>query len=141
MNIAGLAIGIACCVLIFQYVAYERSYDSFTEKRIKLSACDWMHTSRENLHGSLQPHTPPSALYVEKDFPEVEDYCRLIDADLLLSNEERNVKFNEEKGYYADPSFLSMFNLQLIKGNPKTALDALWENFALGKNRKEIFWE
>jgi putative ABC transport system permease protein len=32
MNIAGLAIGISCCLLIFEYVAYERSYDSFHQK-------------------------------------------------------------------------------------------------------------
>jgi len=42
----------------------------------------------------------------------------------LLSNDERNIKFKEEKGYFADASFLSMFNVQLVKGNLKTALDA-----------------
>jgi putative ABC transport system permease protein len=61
---------------------------------------------------------------MKKDFPEVEEFCRLHDANLLLSNEEKNIKFSEQKGYYADPSFLSMFNVQLVKGNPKTALDA-----------------
>ena len=48
---------------------------------------------------------------MKKDFPGVEDFCRLHDADLLLSNDEKNVKFSEEKGYYADPSFLRMFNV------------------------------
>ncbi|MCW3107889.1 MAG: FtsX-like permease family protein [Segetibacter sp.] len=62
---------------------------------------------------------------MKKDFPEVENYCRLALADLLLSNEERNVKFNESKGYYADPSFLSMFNIRVLKGDPKTALSGL----------------
>ena len=31
MNIAGLAVGITCCLLIFEYVAYERSYDTFNK--------------------------------------------------------------------------------------------------------------
>ena len=60
---------------------------------------------------------------MKKDFPEVENFCRLHDADLVLSNDERNVKFKEEKGYYADPSFLYMFNVKLLEGNPKVALD------------------
>ncbi len=60
---------------------------------------------------------------MKKDFPEVEDFCRLIDAELLLSNDEKNVKFTEQKGYYTDPSFLRMFNVQLLKGNAANALD------------------
>ena len=61
---------------------------------------------------------------MKRDFPEVQDFCRLIDANVLLSNDARNIKFKEDKGYYADPSFLDMFGVKLIKGNPKTALDA-----------------
>jgi putative ABC transport system permease protein len=124
LNIAGLAIGIACCVLIFQYVAYERSYDSFPEKADQIVRLRLDSYQQGKLAWKSATSYPAFGPTLKKDFPEVEDYCRLIDADLLLSNEERNVKFNEEKGYYADPSFLSMFNLQLIKGNPKTALDA-----------------
>jgi putative ABC transport system permease protein len=59
---------------------------------------------------------------MKRDFPEVENFCRLYDANLLLSNDEKNVKFTEEQGYYADTSVLSMFNIQLLKGNPATAL-------------------
>ena len=50
---------------------------------------------------------------MKRDFPEVEDFCRLIDANLLLSNDERNIKFQEDKGYFADPSCLSIFGIQL----------------------------
>src|SRR4030095_3999347 len=67
---------------------------------------------------------PACGPFMKRDYPEVEDYCRLIDADVLLSNDARNVKFEEEKGYFADPSVLSMFGVKLVKGNPKTALDA-----------------
>ncbi len=62
---------------------------------------------------------------MKKDFPEVEDYCRLASAELLLSNEQGSIKFQEKKGYYADPSFLSMFNIHVIAGDPKTALKGL----------------
>ena len=139
LNIAGLAIGIACCILIFQYVAYERSYDSFPEKADQIVRLRLDSYQQGKLAWKSATSYPAFGPTLKKDFPEVEDYCRLIDADLLLSNEERNVKFNEEKGYYADPSFLSMFNLQLIKGNPKTALDAPGKILLSEKTAKKYF--
>ena len=139
LNIAGLAIGIACCVLIFQYVVYERSYDSFPEKADQIVRLRLDSYQQGKLAWKSATSYPAFGPTLKKDFPEVEDYCRLIDADLLLSNEERNVKFNEEKGYYADPSFLSMFNLQLIKGNPKTALDAPGKILLSEKTAKKYF--
>jgi putative ABC transport system permease protein len=123
LNIAGLAIGIACCILIFQYVAYERSYDSFPTKADQVVRLRLDSYQQGKLSWKSATVYPPFGPTMKKDFPEVEDFCRLIDADMLLSNEERNVKFNEDKGYYADASFLSMFNVQLIKGNPRTALN------------------
>ena len=123
INIIGLAIGIACCLLIFQYVAFERSYDRFPSKSgdiVRLSMDSYQQGKLSWKSATVYPAFGPT---MKKDFPEVVDFCRLIDAEFLLSNDERNVKFKEEKGYYADPSFLSMFNIQLLKGNPKTALD------------------
>jgi len=139
LNIAGLAIGIACCILIFQYVAYERSYDSFPEKANQIVRLRLDSYQQGKLAWQSATSYPAFGPTLKKDFPEVEDYCRLIDADLLLSNDERNVKFNEEKGYYADPSFLSMFNVQLTKGNPKTALDAPGKILLSEKTAKKYF--
>lgn len=123
LNIFGLAIGIACCLMIFQYVAYERSYDSFQPAakdivRLRLDAYQQGKLSWQS--ATVYPAFGPT---MKKDFPEVEEFCRIYDANLLLSNEERSVKAKEEKGYYADASFLSMFDVQMISGNPKTALD------------------
>jgi len=122
LNIFGLAIGIACCLLIFQYVAFEKSYDDFLPNanhmvRLRL---DIYQQGRLNWQSAtVYPAFGPT---MKKDFPEVEDFCRLTNADLSLSNDERDVKFNEQKAYYADASFLSLFNIQLIKGDPKTVL-------------------
>ncbi len=122
LNISGLAIGIACCFLIFQYVAYERSYDSFSDKSDQIVRLRLDSYQQGKLSWKSATSYPAFGPTMKKDFPEVENYCRLIDANFLLSNDEKKIKFNEEKGYYADPSFLSMFKLHLIKGNPATAL-------------------
>src|SRR5215510_12965723 len=102
LNIAGLAIGIACSILIFQYVAYERSFDNFAQDRIvRLRLDSYQQGKLSWKSATVYPAFGPT---MKKDFPELEDFCRLIDADLLLSNDAKNVKFTENKGYYADPS-------------------------------------
>ena len=139
LNILGLAIGIICCLLIFQYVAFERSYDRFpknADRIVRLRLDSYQQGKLSWKSATVYPAFGPT---MNKDFPEVEDFCRLIDADLLLSNDEKNVKFSEDKGYYADPSFLSMFNVQLIKGNPKTALDAPDKLLLSEKTAKKYF--
>jgi putative ABC transport system permease protein len=134
-NILGLAIGITCCLLIFQYVAYERSYDKFNDK------ADQVVRLRLDLHDqgklTMQSATvfPGLGTLLKKEFPEVENYCRLIDTriswlknemiqnNIVLANEERNVKALENKGYYADQSFLDIFTIPLIEGNRASLLN------------------
>jgi len=122
LNILGLAIGLSCFLLIFEYVAHERSYDRFNALagrivRVRLDR----YRSGELLWKSATVY-PAIAPTMKKDFPEVEDFCRLIDAELLFSNDERNVKFSETKGYFADPASLRMLGVNLLAGNPAAAL-------------------
>ena len=134
-NILGLAIGITCCLLIFQYVAYERSYDKFNEK------ADEIVRLRLDLHDqgklTMQSATvfPGLGSILKKEFPEIGNYCRLIDTriswlknemvqnNIVLANDERNVKALENKGYYADQSFLDMFTIPVIEGNRASLLN------------------
>ncbi len=122
LNILGLATGLSCFLLIFEYVAYERSYDRFQDLagrivRVRLDS----YRSGELLWKSATVY-PAIAPTMKKDFPEVENFCRLHDAELLLSNDERNVKFSETKGYFADPASLRMLAVNLQSGDPATAL-------------------
>ena len=123
LNIFGLALGITCCLLIFQYVAFEKSFDRFekqTDQIVRLRLDSYHAGELQWKSATSYPAFGPT---MKRDFPEVENFCRLHDADLVLSNDEKNIKFKEEKGYYADPSFLPMFNVQLLSGNPQNALD------------------
>lgn len=124
INIFGLTIGMACCLLIFQYVAYENGYDkvSKADRVVRLRLDSYQQGKLDWQSAAVYPAFGPA---MKKDFPEVEGYCRLAKAELLLSNDERNIKFNENQGYYADASFLSMFDIRTIKGEPETALSGL----------------
>ncbi|MEO5592630.1 MAG: ABC transporter permease [Chitinophagaceae bacterium] len=124
LNILGLAIGVTCCLLIFQYVSYERSYDKFNNGAaniVRIRLDDYQQGKLAWKSATSYPAIGPT---IKKEFPEVQDFCRLHDAELLFSNEEKNVKFNEKKGYYADPSIIDFFDLQMTAGDQHHVLDA-----------------
>jgi putative ABC transport system permease protein len=124
LNIFGLAIGVVCCLLIFQYVSYERSYETFNrgvENIVRLRLDSYQQGKLAWKSATIYPAIGPA---LKKEFPEVKDFCRLHDAELLLSNPAKDIKFNEKKGYYADPSSIAMLSLQLVKGSAPEALNA-----------------
>src|ERR1700759_3354101 len=124
LNILGLTIGITCCLLIFQYVSREREYDTFQKNSSRIVRIRLDAYKQGKLMWQSATSYPAFGPLMKKDYPEVENYCRLIDDELLLSNDARNVKFSEKKGYFADPSAIDMLDVKLAAGNNATALDA-----------------
>jgi putative ABC transport system permease protein len=122
LNIAGLTIGMSCCLLIFHYVSYERSYDRFENNPGQVVRVRLDSYQKGVLAYKSATSYPAIGPAMKKDFPEVQQFCRLIDDNLLLSNDDQNKKFTENKGYYADPAAISMFNIRLLEGNAQTAL-------------------
>lgn len=123
LNIFGLALGMCACLLILQYVAFERSYDAFHPLgkdiyRLRLDAYQEGRLAWQS--ATVYPAFAPT---MKRELPEVVEACRLHDAEFIITNPENNVKFAETKGYFADPSFLKMFALPLLSGNPETALN------------------
>ena len=79
LNILGLSIGITCCLLIFQYVSRERSFDMFQENRLRKpseSALDQYKQGKMMWQSATS--YPAIAPTMKKDFPEVENTCRII---------------------------------------------------------------
>ena len=124
LNIFGLSIGICCCLLLFAYVAYERSYETFNRNadRIFRVQLDYYQNGRLDLQSAT--NSPGVAPALQRDFPEVERTGRLFKADLLLANTAgaRDLKFRETHSYYADASILQIFQIPLTAGDPATAL-------------------
>ncbi|HEV2353332.1 MAG TPA: ABC transporter permease, partial [Puia sp.] len=123
LNILGLSIGITCCLLIFHYVSYERSYDRFQKNAGRIVRLRLDSYQQGRLAWQSATVYPAIAPTMKAEFPEVEQYGRLIDANILMTNPENNLKFMETKGYYADPSMLDMLDIRILEGNPATALD------------------
>ena len=133
LNITGLAVGLACCMLIALYVYEETHYDRHHERLADLYR---VGTTFINLQGKdddrEQPtfNTPaPLAAALQREFPEVEKTARTAmvfdrDKTLLRSLEDGAVlkAFNEPKGYFADSTYFELFNYEFLEGNPIEAL-------------------
>ncbi len=121
LNIMGLAVGLAVCILIFLYVQHELSYDRFhvNAKRIfRMIEFEYL-TNDETLAFSQQG--PELASVLKSDFPEIEESTR------FYTMRNRLVRYGNhpyyENGFaFADPQFLTMFTFPLLKGDPLTVL-------------------
>jgi putative ABC transport system permease protein len=120
INIAGLALGMACCLFILSYVLYEFSYDTFHEDadRISRVAMEFRAKDQPVKYGAVTP--PPVAQAILDNFAEVEDAVRITRANGIVKHGEK--QFFEDKIFYADQSFFNVFTFPIIKGNPETAL-------------------
>ncbi len=126
VNIFGLAIGMAACFLIVQYVRFELSYDKFHEKhdRIYRVIIDVDKESSATNHPGAGPA-------LKQDFPEVQEYARIVHQSIFMGtnstwayvDERGEMKsFNEDRVYCADPSFITMFSFPFVYGDPHQAL-------------------
>jgi len=119
INVLGLTVGMSACFLIFLYVNFELNYDAFHSKadRIYRLVTD-IKTPSETINTSVTSWA--FAPNIKRDFPEVEAFTRVSGGSFLVR--KGDVKFQEEKTVFADSSLFAVFDFQLIKGNPKTAL-------------------
>ena len=119
INIAGLSLGLAACLLIFLYAKDEISYDRF-------------HKNKENIYRIVANVTNPQGNTdkysstgmmpgpeFKRQIPEIDDYVRLKDAEYTVKN--NNVVYSQE-ALLVDDNFFSIFSFPLIQGDPGSAL-------------------
>jgi putative ABC transport system permease protein len=120
INIGGLAIGIATCLIIMLFVVDELSFDRYNEKKDQIV--------RVGLYGKMNGEiinevvTPaPVAATLKAEFPEVVDATRIrpVGNPKIKYN---NVTYRNTKLAFVDANFFDVFTLPFIKGDPATAL-------------------
>ncbi|MGX5856281.1 ABC transporter permease [Dyadobacter jiangsuensis] len=120
INIAGLAIGLASCMLISLYVIDELSFDRFHEKANRIVRTTFKGTMQGGIIN--ESHVmPPTAAALKADYPEVLESTRLRQGGkpLVLLN---NQLYNDERLAFVDSNFFSVFTLPFVAGDPKNAL-------------------
>ncbi|MGZ5285728.1 MAG: ABC transporter permease [Flavisolibacter sp.] len=115
INILGLAIGIAACLLILQYVSYELGYEKMHEKR------DRIYRVQQDRYdnGKLSTQWSAGAYAVGNSFkdaiPEIEEYVKILHEDNIVAEvNQQPIKY--EKVYYASDAFFKIFSYPLLAG-------------------------
>ena len=121
VNIAGLAVGMACSMLILLWVLDEWSYDRFHEKADRIVRVCAKGRIGDTVIDQTSTCAPlPRALMME--FPEVEQAVRLLKGNAPVQYGER--VFIESNILIADSTFFDVFSFTLLRGDPKTALSS-----------------
>ncbi len=120
INVAGLAIGLSCSILILLWIQNELSVDSFHENRDRMCQAYLKSTQGENTN--LQSTVSPAIANIFKsEYPEIIESVRvrLMAPHVIKIGETRIL---ETGGISADPSIFNVFSYTFISGDPETAL-------------------
>jgi len=119
LNMSGLAIGMACSILILLWVQHESSYDNFHAN------ADQIYRLTSIASEDFKAAVSPAGMVEElpQQMPEIASTVRLSNPFEELF-EVDGQKFKEDFIFFADTNFLEVFTFPLIEGNPETALSA-----------------
>ncbi|KAA9354724.1 ABC transporter permease [Larkinella humicola] len=121
INIVGLSIGIAACLLILQYVDFELSYDQFHAKGDRIYRVKQDRYDKGKLSTQWAGGAQAAGNSFKATFPEVEDYVKVLKRRALIADYgEKSLKV--EKVFVASQSFFKIFSYPLLAGDPTTAL-------------------
>ena len=121
VNLVGLTVGIASCLLIGLYIGHELSFDRFHEHADRIVRVTWEYDFGDANTKVAATGTKAGPQF-KRTFPEVAAYARLLKYPRVV---QYGAHLYEEKNFlYADSSFFSMFTFPLVSGNPATVLDA-----------------
>jgi len=122
INISGLTMGLACCLLILTYILNEQSYDKFNKNAneiYRVTRDFYTPAGVENLH--ISGIAPPFGPLLQNAFPEIKKVTRLL-SNGTTTLRYREKFFNEKNAYYADGNFFEFFNVPSIEGDMQKGL-------------------
>jgi len=120
INIMGLAIGMTACLLILHYVNFENSYDKFHNNNERIYRLRYERTDELGQAVRFASCCPPAAARIRGNYPEVEKIGRMFHYQASVSYE--NVKFPEERIFFAEPDIFNILSFNFIEGDPVKAL-------------------
>ena len=124
INILGLSIGMICCLLIFQYVAFEHSFDRFHENEKDIYRVLQAYArSGDELDEGHSYTAQALAPALAQGVPEILEITRVHSDNAIISTQSRPDRvFEEDRIIYADPGFIRMFTVPMLSGDISIAL-------------------
>jgi putative ABC transport system permease protein len=145
INIFGLGLGIACCMLIFMYVSDELSYDNYHEKGARIYRVVHGETAQNDIGGRfLYPGwvwgNAPIGPALKNDFPEIDKVVQFSGrSDILLTYGDK--MYQEDGVFFMDSTAFDVFSWKFISGDPKTALAAPYSIVLTESTARKYFGE
>ena len=120
INIFGLALGMACTILIYSFIQSEVSYDKFFNNSDRIYRAR-LHAKMGDSEFNMANSPAVLAQTLVDEFPQIETVTRLARLDPIYFSNNNNL-IKEEKLIYADSTFFKIFSVKMIQGDPATAL-------------------
>lgn len=121
LNLFGLAVGMAACLLILLFITNERSFDTFHSQADQLYRFDEIQSfpgiTPQHVALSMYPMGPS----LKADYPEVLDFVRVAGGEAVVTIDGENRIIDEP--VRVDPSFFTMFDFPVLAGDPATAFE------------------
>ncbi len=120
INITGLSIGLACCLMIMIWVQYEMSFDKFHQNYDNLYRIitDWEYNGRKTTE-TLNPM--PLGDELKNNYPEITHSTRYMEWSQFGVEYDDKIRFDLKVGF-VDQDFIEMFSFPLMSGNPENCL-------------------
>jgi len=141
INIFGLSLGVACCLLLALYIQDEMSYDKHHDDVDDLYRLVTHFEGSTFTFGDIGAVSPPIAMAILRDIPEVQSAARMLNPPGVVQNlikYENNI-FYETDGFMADSTLFNVLTYDFIAGNPDNALDEPNSVVITDKLAKKLF--
>lgn len=122
INIAGLAVGVAACLIIVLFIADEFSYDTYNTKANRIYRLqEEIKFAGNHLKFTYTAAATPHSM--EQDYPEIEATVRFRSSgSYLVKPADGTENIKEPNVIWTDSTFFKIFSVKVLEGNPKTAL-------------------
>lgn len=120
INIVGLGVGLATCMLIMLFVQHELSYDRFNKNADRIFRMTIAAKIGEKEIYAAAP--TPAGPALAADYPGIESFTRIVKQGSFVVKHNLS-QFKEERVAFVDSNFFDFFTISLLKGNPKTILN------------------
>jgi putative ABC transport system permease protein len=118
IDVLGLAVGAAACLLILHWVNFEKSYDKFHQDSDRIYRLRYERSSEDGQKVQFASCCPPAVDAIRGAYPEVEEIARIYPHPAVVIPEKNNVQYMEERMYFVESEFFNLFDFSFIKGDP-----------------------
>lgn len=138
LNLGGLSVGFACCLLITLYILGELSYDRqhrHADRIWRVTRSFLNQDGSEDLH--LSSIAPPFGTLLPRHFPEIEKITRMLPANGVMRTSDNRL-FPEKNIFFADEQLADVFDLPMKSGSPATLAEP-WQLLLSEKTATRFF--